>query len=84
MGTDWKNQLLLILNFLGTPKENDKSFIENPKAKTFLDSYPEVSEQEAQFDDYFENVEISEEGKDLLKKMLIFNPEKRIGVDGAL
>lgn len=43
MGTDWKNQLFLILNLLGTPEAEDTEFIENPKAKTFLDSYPPIS-----------------------------------------
>ena len=40
MGTDWKNQLFLILDLLGTPKEEDTTFIENDNAKKFLGNYP--------------------------------------------
>ena len=40
MGTDWKNQLYLIIDLLGTPKNEDTEFVENENARKFLDNYP--------------------------------------------
>ncbi len=82
MGTDWKNQLFLILDLLGTPHKKDTDFIENPKAKEFLKNYPENPEE--RIDEIFEDVDIDKDGYDLLKKMLVFNPQKRISIEEAL
>lgn len=43
MGTDWKNQLFLIIDLLGKPQESDTNFIENPNAKKFLKTFPSES-----------------------------------------
>lgn len=40
MGSDWKNQLFLILDLLGTPKDSELDFIENANAKKFLKNFP--------------------------------------------
>lgn len=82
MGVDWKNQLYLILDLLSTPKKEDTDFIENPKAKEFLANYPENPSEK--LTSYFEDVDISKEGFDLLKKMLVFNPNKRVSIEEAL
>ena len=45
MGTDWKNQLYLIIDLLGTPKNEDTEFVENENARKFLDNYPKNPEE---------------------------------------
>lgn len=82
MGVDWKNQLYLILDLLSTPKKEDTEFIENPKAKEFLNNYPDNPCEK--LTSYFEDIDISDEGFDLLKKMLVFNPNKRISIEESL
>lgn len=82
MGTDWKNQLFLILDLLGSPSEEDTQFIENDNAKKFLGNFP--SDLKDKMKDFFKDVEISDEGFDFLKKLLIFNPNKRISIQEAL
>lgn len=82
MGTDWKNQLYLIVNLLGTPEDEDLDFIENEKAKIFLQNYP--YKEGDRFDGTFSDIKADDKGLDLLKKMLIFDPRKRISVQDAL
>ena len=82
MGSDWKNQLYLIVELLGKQNDNDLSFIENVKAKDFLLSLETYSEEN--IESIFKDVEMSLESKDLITKMLIFNPHKRISVNDAL
>lgn len=81
-GTDWKNQLYLILDTLGNPSDQDTEFIENPNAKKFLRNFP--SNSKGKLKQIFQSVDISPEALDLLQKLLRFNPEKRYGVDEAL
>lgn len=82
MGSDWKNQLFLILDLLGSPSEEDTKFIENENARKFLGNFP--SNQKDKLKDYFKDQTISAEGFDLLKNLLVFNPTKRFGVQEAL
>lgn len=82
MGTDWKNQLYLIVDLLGTPKNSELDFIENEKAKVFLQNYPH--KEKGKFDEIFNEVKADPKGLDLLNKMLIFDPRKRISVQEAL
>ena len=82
MGTDWKNQLYLIVDLLGTPKDEELTFIENEKAKVFLQNYP--FKEQGKFEEIFSNAKADSKGLDLLKKMLIFDPRKRISVQEAL
>ena len=70
MGSDWKNQLYLIVELLGKQNDNDLSFIENVKAKDFLLSLETYSEEN--IESIFKDVEMSLESKDLITKMLIF------------
>lgn len=74
MGTDWKNQLFLILDLLGSPSEADTEFIENENAKKFLGNFP--SDQKDKLKDFFKDSAMSAEGFDLLKRLLVFNPNK--------
>ncbi|KAL9273107.1 Mitogen-activated protein kinase homolog NTF3-like protein [Drosera capensis] len=79
-GTECLNQLKLIFNILGSQKESDLQFIDNPKAKRFIRSLP-----------YSPGVPLSRIypnahplALDLLQKMLVFDPTKRISVTDAL
>lgn len=79
-GTECLNQLKLIINVLGSQREEDIKFIDNPKARKFIKSLP-----------YSPGTALSclypnahPLAIDLLQKMLIFDPSKRIGVTEAL
>uniref|UniRef100_R7VYY2 mitogen-activated protein kinase n=1 Tax=Aegilops tauschii TaxID=37682 RepID=R7VYY2_AEGTA len=79
-GTDCLNQLKLILNVLGTMSDDDLEFIGNMKARKYIKSlsytagipltrmYPQAHPLAI----------------DLLQKMLVFDPSKRISVTEAL
>ena len=45
MGSDWKNQLFLILDLMGSPSDQDTDFIENDNAKKFLGNFPKDSKE---------------------------------------
>lgn len=79
-GTECLNQLKLITNILGSQKDSDLEFIDNPKAKRFIKSLP-----------YSPSTPLSRLypaahplAIDLLQKMLVFDPAKRISVTEAL
>lgn len=79
-GTECLNQLKLIINVLGTQNEADLQFIDNPKARKYIKSLP-----------YFRGVHFSHLypradplAIDLLRRMLVFDPTKRITVTEAL
>ncbi|XP_042425010.1 mitogen-activated protein kinase 4-like [Zingiber officinale] len=79
-GTECLNQLKLIINVLGTMGDSDISFIDNPKACKYIKSLP-----------YTPSIPIANLypgadplAIDLLQKMLVFDPSKRISVDEAL
>ena len=79
-GTECLNQLKLIVNVLGTMSEADLAFIDNPKARNYIKSLP-----------YTPGMPLSSMyprahplAIDLLQKMLVFDPSKRISVTQAL
>ncbi|KAG9128653.1 hypothetical protein Leryth_025940 [Lithospermum erythrorhizon] len=79
-GTECLNQLKLIINILGSQREEDLEFIDNPKARNYIKSLP-----------YTPGIPLSRLyphgqplGIDLLQKMLVFDPSKRISVTDAL
>ncbi|KAM3193063.1 hypothetical protein ACQJBY_069933 [Aegilops geniculata] len=79
-GTECFNQLKLIVNVLGTMSEADLAFIDNPKARNYIKSLP-----------YTPGMPLSimyphahPLAIDLLQKMLVFDPSKRISVTQAL
>ncbi|XP_076911351.1 mitogen-activated protein kinase homolog NTF3-like [Bidens hawaiensis] len=79
-GTECLNQLRLIINILGSQREEEIEFIDNPKARKFIKSLP-----------YSHGTSLSHLyphahplAVDLLQKMLVFDPSKRISVTEAL
>ncbi|GMF16273.1 unnamed protein product [Phytophthora lilii] len=85
-GNDYLHQLKLIIKFLGTPKQEDIGFVKNTKALRFLTKL--AISKPKKWRDVFagsgaEN-SVSSEAIDLLSKMLLFNPKKRISVNAAL
>ena len=79
-GNDAKHQLELILTLLGTPSDEDIEAIPNPRARDKLRTYKHRAPKN--FSHIF--TEANPQGLDLLKRMLVFNPEKRIKVEEAL
>ena len=79
-GDNTKNQLDLILNLLGTPDEEYIQSISSVKAKEKILKF--AQRQGKDFAEVFP--EANPEALDLLRKLLVFCPEKRIGVEEAL
>jgi len=79
-GDDYISQLELIFSILGSPSEEDLKFITNPRAVSWiqrLKKFPKIP-----FSRVYSGV--NPMAIDLLEKMLVFNPKKRISVDAAL
>ena len=80
-GRDYHHQLLLILEKLGTPNEEDFNIIKSDRARAYVQSLPT-----------FEKIDWSKFlpfgtdflAIDLLDKLLTFNPHKRISAEEAL
>ncbi|RLN20173.1 hypothetical protein BBJ28_00014807 [Nothophytophthora sp. Chile5] len=85
-GNDYLHQLKLIIKFLGTPKQEDIGFVKNAKALRFLTklSISKPKKWRDVFAGGGAEDTVSPEAIDLLSKMLLFNPDKRISVDEAL
>jgi len=82
-GSDYINQLILIVNTLGTPCENDMAEVESLKARKFIKSLNDGAPiQKIPFAAMFPQVDPIT--IDLLEKMLEFNPKTRISVTEAL
>ncbi|THG08953.1 hypothetical protein TEA_014528 [Camellia sinensis var. sinensis] len=79
-GTECLNQLKLIINILGSQREDDIEFIDNPKARKYIKSLP--CSPGTPFSCLYPNAHPL--AIDLLQKMLVFDPTKRIGVTEAL
>ena len=79
-GADRKDQLEIILDVIGTPKEEDFKFLSNKDAEAFIKNFKEKSR--VNFRSMFPNLEDS--GIDLLDKILQFNPFKRPTADECL
>ena len=77
---DKYDQLNKIFDVIGTPSEEDLAAIENPKIRDYVASFKKRPHQ------HFRNVfpTASPMAIDLLKKILVFNPAKRISVLEAL
>lgn len=79
-GTECLNQLKLIINVLGSQSEADLEFIDNPKARRYIKSLPYCPRTPlARIYPGANPLAI-----DLLQRMLIFDPSKRISVTEAL
>ncbi|XP_028766017.1 mitogen-activated protein kinase homolog NTF3 [Neltuma alba] len=79
-GSECLNQLKLIINILGSQREEDLEFIDNPKAKRYIKSLPYSPGMP--FSRLYPNAPPL--AIDLLQKMLVFDPSKRISVTEAL
>lgn len=79
-GTECLNQLKLIINILGSQRDEDLEFIDNPKAKRYIKSLP--YSPGTPFSRLYPNAHPL--AIDLLQKMLVFDPSKRISVTEAL
>lgn len=80
-GTSEIDQVMLILETLGTPKEEDLEFIDNRFVKEYIKSLP-LYKVTTGFSDRYPSAEPL--AIDLLEKMLVFDPRKRISVAEAL
>lgn len=79
-GTSTMNQLDRIIEITGTPSAEDIEAIQSPFAGTMLDSLTPTEPRNLA--DIFPNA--TPEALDLLKKALLFNPNKRITAEQAL
>ena len=75
-GRDYVQQINLICSILGTPTEEDTKYIESDRAKRYIQSLP--PRPKISFSQIYP--ESSDQAIDLLEKMLVFDPTKRISV----
>ncbi|CAL5433168.1 unnamed protein product [Camellia sinensis] len=79
-GRDYVEQLRLITELLGSPNDTCLGFLRSDNARRYVKQLPRYPKQ--QFSARFPNM--SPLAIDLLEKMLVFDPTKRITVDEAL
>ncbi|KAK9121228.1 hypothetical protein Syun_018845 [Stephania yunnanensis] len=79
-GKDYVHQLRLITELLGSPDDTSLGFLRSDNARRYVRQLPQYPKQ--QFATRFSNM--SAGAVDLLEKMLVFDPNKRITVDEAL
>eukprot|EP00466_Bigelowiella_natans_P007904 jgi/Bigna1/71499/fgenesh1_pg.15_\ len=79
--TQRRDQLNVIFDVIGTPKSDDMSYINSQETREYLQSLPSKNPKES-----LEKLlpGASTEAIDLLKKLLIFDPRKRITPEEAL
>jgi serine/threonine protein kinase len=75
-GGEQDEQLQMIFELLGPPSEEDMSYLHQENDREILKRVPR--REPKNINDLFKGV--SEDGVDLLKKMLTFDPYKRITV----
>lgn len=81
-GSDTENQMKLIVNMIGLPSQEAMDSCGGANVKFASDITVPEGEETKKFVKKFE--ETDNIAKDLLKKMLKFNPSKRISIDDAL
>jgi serine/threonine protein kinase len=79
-GTETKNQLELIIGIFGNPSEDEINAIPKEKSRKLLKTIPKTKPRP--LETMFPNG--NPKALDLLKKLMIFDPTKRITVDEAL
>jgi len=77
-GDHFVHQLNLIFKVIGTPSVEDKADITADQIIFFLQQIPE--QKPVDFNEFLKNTEASKEACDLISRILVFNPKKRIGV----
>jgi mitogen-activated protein kinase 1/3/mitogen-activated protein kinase 6 len=80
-GTDTKNQIELICEYLGTPDVDNMKHIPE-ESKKLIKNLPKNKKNGKDFNKLFSFA--NTEAIDLLKKLLTFDPDKRINVTDAL
>ncbi len=79
-GENYIAQIKLIIEALGSPSEDDLNFISNDSAKKYVRDLGKIEKKPIEkIVNYPYPLAL-----DLLDKMLIFNPDKRISIEGAL
>ncbi|MBA0820331.1 hypothetical protein Gohar_028094, partial [Gossypium harknessii] len=79
-GRDHVHQLRLITELIGSPNDSSRKFLRSDKSRRYVRQLPQYPRQN--FSVRFPNM--SPGAVDLLEKMLIFDPHRRITVDEAL
>ncbi|KAL9662526.1 hypothetical protein QQ045_027359 [Rhodiola kirilowii] len=79
-GKDYVQQLRLITELIGSPDDSSLGFLRSDNARRYVRQLPQYPRQN--FAARFQNM--SPGAVDLLDKMLVFDPDKRITVDAAL
>ncbi|MBA0605171.1 hypothetical protein Godav_017775 [Gossypium davidsonii] len=79
-GRDHVHQLRLITELIGSPNDSSREFLRSDKSRRYVRQLPQYPRQN--FSVRFPNM--SPGAVDLLEKMLIFDPHRRITVDEAL
>ncbi|KAK4843448.1 hypothetical protein QYF36_008131 [Acer negundo] len=79
-GKDYVHQLRLITELIGSPDNASLAFLRSDNARRYFRQLPQCRKQ--QFATRFPNM--SQGAIDLLEKMLVFDPNKRITADEAL
>ena len=74
------DQLNVIFNIIGTPNEEEKSFVTDAKALEYLKTF--IIRERVDFSQLYPAA--GKDGADLINKMLVFNPYFRITTDEAL
>ena len=80
-GTDTKNQIELICEYLGTPDVDNMKHIPE-ESKKLIKNLPKHKKNGKDFNKLFSFA--NPEAIDLLRKLMMFDPEKRISVTQAL
>ncbi|KAI9912852.1 hypothetical protein PsorP6_005789 [Peronosclerospora sorghi] len=79
-GHDYLHQLKIIMDVVGSPSEDSLDFITNPKAKRFILRQPK--KPKVPLSSVYPRA--TPQCLDLLEKMLVFDPRKRITIQQAL
>ncbi|CAD6211770.1 unnamed protein product [Miscanthus lutarioriparius] len=79
-GRDYIQQLKLITELIGSPDDASLGFLRSDNAKRYMKQLPQFPRQDFRL--HFRNM--SPGAVDLLERMLVFDPSRRITVDEAL
>lgn len=79
-GENYLNQIKVIIELLGSIDDNDLGFIQNDHAKTYVKSFTNIPKKNLS-----EVLKYNDKlGIDLLNKIIVFNPEKRLKVEECI
>ncbi|KAK2949722.1 putative Mitogen-activated protein kinase [Blattamonas nauphoetae] len=84
-GRDYLHQLHLVIDRIGTPSDDSLKLIDNEKAYKYVRTLKSTNSEES-WKDWFihRNVSIPDDAIDLISKMIVFDPSKRITAAEAL